>query len=206
MSNSLLDLLLPEALPASDYALYSLHATQMSFCGGPWQACPPRLFLQLSEAAPIVALCASGNLYPTASYDQARFQLGEQVFADRQALLAFLTRQNERLTQALTQTGAVQLTPLGEVRSVEPENGTDFTLNELQQLVGAGYIDILRSFEQGPYAGHTLVIDDNGKIDGQPINPLATRCWFETYPLGRYFPVDVVAGTVLLVRDSLLGD
>ena len=52
----------------------------------------------------------------------------------------------------------------GSIHSVEPENGTDFQLNELQQFV-QGFIEII-PIKSGPHAGKILVCNEEGKLRG----------------------------------------
>ncbi|GAB2961680.1 hypothetical protein GCM10027048_32370 [Hymenobacter coalescens] len=74
---------------------------------------------------------------------------------------------------------------------------------QLYALLEANYIGV-HCPQHGPYEGYILVFDDEGKDRRRPINPLATAAWYETYPLEHYSPVDVVAGTVLLMKSALL--
>lgn len=54
------------------------------------------------------------------------------------------------------------------IASVEPKNGTDFSLEELQKIVG-GYIEIVNVNEE-----YIMVVNEEGKLLGLPINPSAT--------------------------------
>lgn len=51
---------------------------------------------------------------------------------------------------------------------VEPKNGTDFSLEELQKIVG-GYIEIVNLNEE-----YIMVVNEEGKLLGLPINSGAT--------------------------------
>lgn len=75
----------------------------------------------------------------------------------------------------------------GTVEEVQPTNGTDFQLDELQGFVG-GYIEIV------PLHGTTqiLVVNEEGKLTGLPVNPAATAVWEVVYG-----PTDVVVGDAL---------
>lgn len=48
-----------------------------------------------------------------------------------------------------------------------PKNGTDYTLEELQEIVG-GYIEIV------PFGMNLLVVNEEGKLLGLPVNVGAT--------------------------------
>ena len=52
---------------------------------------------------------------------------------------------------------------------VSPNNGTDYTLDELQKFVG-GLIEVVAAKERG----YILIINEEGKIEGLPINWSAT--------------------------------
>jgi hypothetical protein len=92
---------------------------------------------------------------------------------------------------------------VSEVLEVEPENGKDFKLNELQNFVrGTG--------ENGETSdtvcivslpsGKTLVANDNGKLIGLPYNEAASKVWREEFPLEKYtFNNDgILVGNVLI--------
>lgn len=55
----------------------------------------------------------------------------------------------------------------GEESYVEPKNGHEFTLEELQGLVG-GYIEMV------PLSGQIIVCDEEGLLKGLPVNKRAT--------------------------------
>lgn len=62
---------------------------------------------------------------------------------------------------------AVQIKTDGTNVSVLPENGTDFTLEELQKMVG-GYIEIISLGKVD------MVVNEEGRIKGLSLNPTAT--------------------------------
>jgi hypothetical protein len=72
----------------------------------------------------------------------------------------------------------------GTVQEVKPPVGAAFTLGELQGMVG-GYIEIVRT-----HTGDFMVLNEEGKLQGLPINEVAT----ERYQYGTHDPVvgDVV--------------
>ena len=56
----------------------------------------------------------------------------------------------------------------GTIIEVVPANGTDFQLDELQAMVD-GYIEIVPAGN-----GKIMVIDEEGKLKGKPVNDAAT--------------------------------
>lgn len=59
----------------------------------------------------------------------------------------------------------------GAIIDVEPKNGKDFSLKELQSIVG-GYIDIIHL-----KSGNILVVNDEGAINGSCINLRASKIY-----------------------------
>ena len=78
----------------------------------------------------------------------------------------------------------------GESEVLSPLNGVNWTLNDLQTLVG-GYIEVGRTLD-----GKFLVLDEEGKLKGKPLNIQAT--WM--YQYGRRDPI---VGDVVII-DTLL--
>ena len=75
----------------------------------------------------------------------------------------------------------------GEVVEVQPKNGTDFQLDELQAIVG-GYIEVV-----GIHHGQLIVCDEEGKLKGKDRNNKAT----DLYRL-RLLTNDFLVGDVLI--------
>lgn len=69
----------------------------------------------------------------------------------------------------------------GEIIDTQPSNGTDFSLTELQAVVG-GFIEVVHLPD-----GRLMVVNDEGKLNGLPVNPKAS----ELYP-------DIIVGDVLV--------
>lgn len=69
----------------------------------------------------------------------------------------------------------------GEIIETEPSNGTDFSLTELQAVVG-GFIEVVYLPD-----GRLMVVNEEGKLNGLPINEKAS----ELYP-------DLIVGDVLV--------
>lgn len=79
----------------------------------------------------------------------------------------------------------------GEIVDITPKNGTDFTLEEMQSIVG-GWIEI-----QNLNNGRKMVVDEEGKLKGKDINIIATNCYRE-----QVSPFDCVVGDVLLCNSN----
>ena len=72
-----------------------------------------------------------------------------------------------------------------------------FTLKQLQTFVG-GSIDI-----QSLPDGREIVLNDEGKLIGLPINDQATKIWKEQYPIGKYphNNDELIVGDVLIIEN-----
>lgn len=77
----------------------------------------------------------------------------------------------------------------GDIENVEPKNGTDFQLEELQGIVG-GYIECLNLSD-----GRLLVCNEEGKLKGLALNERAT----ELVRKNGYN--DYIVGDVLVCKD-----
>jgi hypothetical protein len=82
------------------------------------------------------------------------------------------------------------LEPLTE-EEVQPKNGTDFQLDELQDFVG-GYIEIIHLND-----GRIMVINEEGKLLDLPVNLLATV----QYQLS-FGPIDQIYGNALVCENK----
>lgn len=69
----------------------------------------------------------------------------------------------------------------GEIIETQPSNGTDFSLSELQAIVG-GFIEVVHLSD-----GRLMVVNEEGKLEGLPINEKASQL----YP-------DLIVGDVLV--------
>ena len=79
----------------------------------------------------------------------------------------------------------------GDTKQVEPQNGTDFTLEELKSIVG-GYIQIAYLRD-----GEIMVIDEDGKLKGKDLNLQASLRYRRDVN-----PYDSVVGDVLICKTS----
>lgn len=75
----------------------------------------------------------------------------------------------------------------GYIETVEPKDGYDFRLEELQKIVG-GFIEIIRIDDV-----RTMVVNEEGKLNGSELNPQATKIYRSA--IGGY---DVIVGDALL--------
>lgn len=79
----------------------------------------------------------------------------------------------------------------GEVIEIEPKNGTDFSLSELQAIV-SGYIEIISLAD-----GRLIVLNEEGKLHGLAINWNATKIYRESF-----YTDDFIVGDVLICNDD----
>lgn len=77
----------------------------------------------------------------------------------------------------------------GEIERVEPKNGKDYKLEELQTIVD-GLIEISAPNENG----FVMVMNEEGKFT-KPINPRATQ-WYRTH----IYKGDFICGDVLICK------
>ena len=80
----------------------------------------------------------------------------------------------------------------GTILEVEPKNKHDFSLEELQRIVG-GYIEILHIGND-----KIMVIDEEGKLKEKPANEAATMFFMQA---GYY---DTIVGDVLVCDDEMV--
>lgn len=84
----------------------------------------------------------------------------------------------------------------GAIIDVEPKNGKDFSLKELQSIVG-GYIDIVYL-----KSGNILVVNDEGAINGMPLNKKATLLYNESLKEQGYNEPQYIFGNVLVCKSK----
>ena len=78
-----------------------------------------------------------------------------------------------------------------DVQDIEPENGTDYTLEELQGYV-EGYIEIVPLTD-----GDIMVVNEEGLLSDLLINPVATAIFQQA--TGEK---DYIFGNVVICKDS----
>ena len=74
--------------------------------------------------------------------------------------------------------------------AVLPENGTDFSLGELNKIVG-GHIEVVWIDDD-----HIMVLNEEGKLNGLPFNMAATLLYNN--------PNDYIVGDVLFCHKSMV--
>lgn len=79
----------------------------------------------------------------------------------------------------------------GEVLDIEPKNSKDFSLEELQAVVG-GYIEIAEM-----KGGEFMVINEEGKLKGLPFNEKATELYQK-----KVYQGDFIVGDVLVCKKN----
>ena len=79
----------------------------------------------------------------------------------------------------------------GEIVPVEPKNGKDFQLEEMQQIVG-GYVQLFPLLND---EGEVMVMNEEGKIDDLPANDKATELAERWLLEGDYIVGDVLVCT-----------
>ena len=80
----------------------------------------------------------------------------------------------------------------GTITETKPLNGTDFSLEELKAAIGGGYIEIVRTVDDG----RIMVLDEEGKLKKMPVNPKATALYPNL--------ADVIVGDVLVCRRTMV--
>ena len=73
-----------------------------------------------------------------------------------------------------------------------PADGRHYTLEELQKAIGGGYIEIVHTKD-----GRLMVMDEEGKLKGFPVNPVATGLY-------RYGSQDPIVGDVLVCDEETI--
>jgi hypothetical protein len=81
----------------------------------------------------------------------------------------------------------------GSIIDVKPNNGTDFSLEELQEIVG-GFIEVVSLMDN-----EIMVINEEGKLIDLPFNETATQMYQEVD--GFY---DYIAGDVLVCDSNMV--
>lgn len=79
-----------------------------------------------------------------------------------------------------------------------PNNGKDFTLEELQGIV-EGRIEIIRL----PETKEIIVVNEEGLLKKMPHNDLASSVWRKAYPIEKY-PHNNLAYTIGIVGNALV--
>ena len=75
--------------------------------------------------------------------------------------------------------------------TVEPKNGVDFKLEEIQKIID-GYMECVYLPK-----GLIMIVDEEGKIKNKPVNYAATAIF-----QAKYGKTDVIVGDVLLCKTN----
>lgn len=86
----------------------------------------------------------------------------------------------------------------GEIKEVTPRNGTDFQLEELQEIVG-GYIWVIGLQEDTEQ--RIMVLNEEGKLKGLQMNEKATEL---AQGFDAISQIDYIVGDVLVCNDSMV--
>jgi len=86
----------------------------------------------------------------------------------------------------------------GKARRVKPANGKTFQLHEAQSLVG-GFIEVVHLGEST-----IMVVNEEGKITGLPINVAATEILRAYWEARNYHTNDYIAGDAVLMHANML--
>ena len=89
---------------------------------------------------------------------------------------------------------AMAITTGGAILEVAPANNRDFSLEELQEIVG-GCIDVISLT-----SGQIMVINDEGKLNGLSYNDEATRLFRAAYKS----TIDYIVGDVLVCDTNMV--
>jgi hypothetical protein len=85
----------------------------------------------------------------------------------------------------------------GEEETITPENGTDFKIEELYTLLSCKMIEVVYSqCSATRRRGMILIIDEEGKLCGKPINDQATEIYSA--------PFDYVVGDAIFCHTDML--
>lgn len=75
-----------------------------------------------------------------------------------------------------------------------PDNGTDYSLKELQEAIGGGDIQVVYLT-----SGYLMIIDEEGKYKGFAVNPVATSLTRDLLA-----PDDQIVGDALVIAPDQL--
>lgn len=80
----------------------------------------------------------------------------------------------------------------GTTEAYPPANGRHYTLEEMQKAIGGGWIEIVHTKD-----GRLMVLDEEGKLKGFPVNLVATALYI-------YGSQDPIVGDVLLCDEGTI--
>ena len=85
-----------------------------------------------------------------------------------------------------------------DVTEMKPKNGKSFTYDEMRAFVG-GMVEIVPLPN-----GQSIIVNEEGKLNGLPKNELATDFWKKQYPIEKYPDNndELIVGPALVVDES----
>ena len=78
----------------------------------------------------------------------------------------------------------------GETVEIEPENGSNFRLQELYKILNCSLIELV-----GTKDGRLIILDEEGKLQNKSINTKATKLY-------KYGERDVIVGDVVICNNK----
>lgn|SRR5262245_31448425 len=89
----------------------------------------------------------------------------------------------------------------GEIVEFKPKNKHDFSLAELKEAIGGGYIEIVRLPPD-----RLMVVDEEGKIKEPPlpVNVKASHLYCHGHQPDFSNPYNVINGDALVCHDSMI--
>lgn len=93
--------------------------------------------------------------------------------------------------------GALTIIPAGSGAVSSKELAAPPALEDLQAGIGGGYIEVVPYFDH--YEGRPCVAfcNENGKLDGMPVNERATALWYAMEP--RFMGRDHLVGPIVII-------
>lgn len=137
----------------------------------------------------------AGDQYGAGKYEMSGHAwTTEEIFADVCECIDGLIESEKSApkTQSVGRS-ALLIKTTGESSFVTPKNGTDFTLEELYQLLGCDMVEVVYPAYESDCI---FIIDEEGKLTGKDINYPATMMWGAQR--------DALVGDVIFCHTSML--
>jgi hypothetical protein len=90
--------------------------------------------------------------------------------------------------------------PNNDVVEVSPRDGEHFTLDELRELLDCEMVEVITPPSKTGFP--VMVIDEEGKLNGKPLNEVATAAWQDAAQPGSMRMEDPIVGNALLCHYS----
>ncbi len=78
----------------------------------------------------------------------------------------------------------------GEIIEIEPENGSNFKLQELYKILNCRLIELVATRD-----GRLIILDEEGKLQNKSINTKATKLY-------KYGEEDIIVGDVVVCNNK----